>query len=171
MNAALPPRQHLHARPRLLEERAAKLHEAAEPIEPHGTHLADSATDEFDHDLALVLLAREEHALREVQEAIYRILSGTYGICEMTKKPIPARRLRAVPWCRYARTSEEVLEQAGAVSAPRVPSVHSIRGYAADIPYTGDIPREGMEMEPVEHEEPKAGKALVDPVRTETENE
>src|ERR1043166_4169439 len=81
-------------RGRLSQDTEAKLHEAAEPIEPHGAHPGDSATDEFDHDLALTLLAREESALIEVNDAIGRILNGTYGICEASGVPIPARRLR-----------------------------------------------------------------------------
>jgi RNA polymerase-binding transcription factor DksA len=154
---------------RLQRERSAKLREATDPIESHGVHPADSATDEFDHDLGLTILAREENSLREVQDAIARIHGGTYGICEATKHPIPASRLRALPWCRYTIEVEAQLEAARSISPPRVPRVVSLRGPAADIPYSGSLVREGMETEPVEHEEPNAGKATVEPARPEDE--
>lgn len=83
---------------------------AAEPLEPHSMSLADSASDEFDHDLALGILAQEQDALREVDAALRRILEGSYGICEETGRPIPAARLRAVPWARHIREVEERLE-------------------------------------------------------------
>lgn len=158
-------------RENLLQGRRAMLREATEPIEPHGMHPADSATDEYDHDFGLALLAREEHALRDVQEAIYRILAGTYGICEATKKPIPARRLRALPWCRYTRAAELEMEKARQVTTPTVPPAVSVRGRHADIPYTGEIPPEGMEVEPKEHEEPNPGKLAVEPDRLNEESE
>jgi RNA polymerase-binding transcription factor DksA len=72
--------------------------------------LADSATDEFDHDMAFSLLAHEQNALYEVNAAIRRIQDGTYGICEETGKAIPDERLQAVPWTRYTREVEERLE-------------------------------------------------------------
>jgi hypothetical protein len=48
-------------------------------------------------------------ALYEVEAALSRIKDGSYGICEMTGKPVPAERLRAVPWTRYCRTAAEEL--------------------------------------------------------------
>lgn len=85
---------------------------AAEPLELHGAAMADSATDESDHDLALGILAREQDALQEVDAALRRILEGGYGVCEETGRPIPAARLRAVPWTRHVREVEVDIERA-----------------------------------------------------------
>ena len=49
----------------------------------------------------------EQSALSEVEAAIGRIRHGTYGICEETGLPIPAERLRAVPWTRFIRPAQE----------------------------------------------------------------
>ncbi|HWA25541.1 MAG TPA: TraR/DksA C4-type zinc finger protein [Lacunisphaera sp.] len=49
------------------------------------------------------LLADEPDALREILDALDRIDRGTYGRCEATGETIPAVRLRAVPWTRFAR--------------------------------------------------------------------
>jgi RNA polymerase-binding transcription factor DksA len=138
--------------------------EATSPIEAHSSHPADSATDEFDHDLALLLLAREQNALMEVTEAIERIRNETYGVCLETHVPIPAQRLRAVPWCRYSREVEERFETSGEVRRLRVPQAQSLRGPGSTIPGTGTIPSEGAENEPKETEEPNPGTATTEEI-------
>jgi DnaK suppressor protein len=47
--------------------------------------------------------------LHEIDHALDRIDEGTYGICEVTGKPIPIERLRAIPW---ATMTVEAAEQA-----------------------------------------------------------
>lgn len=88
--------------------------------ESHSGDLADSATDEFDHDMALSLLVHDQNALGEVTAAIRRIQEGQYGICEKTGLPIPAARLRAVPWTRHTREVEERLEKKGVGGFPHL---------------------------------------------------
>lgn len=68
----------------------------------YGSHQADAATDSFDRDFALSLVSSEQEALNEIEEAIQRIKKGTYGVCEVTGKAIPAARLTAVPFARYS---------------------------------------------------------------------
>jgi RNA polymerase-binding transcription factor DksA len=63
---------------------------------------ADSGTDSFDRDFALSLVSNEQDALNEIEEAILRIKDGSYGVCEITDKAIPAVRLSAVPFTRYS---------------------------------------------------------------------
>jgi RNA polymerase-binding protein DksA len=106
----------LALRDRLLEARAERRNEAAQPLEPHSMDIADSATDEFDHDFALSELSAEQDALYEVDEALKRILNGTYGVCEETGQPIPLARLRAVPWTRFGKEAQTRLEGKSTVS-------------------------------------------------------
>ena len=68
----------------------------------YGSHQADAGTDTFDRDFALGILSNEHDALNEIEEAIYRIKNGNYGICEETGKPIKKERLTAVPFTRYS---------------------------------------------------------------------
>lgn len=153
-------------RERLLRDRREKLHEAAvETIEPHSLHMADSATDEFDHDMAMTLLAVEQGALSDVEDAIQRIHAGTYGVCLATGKRIPAVRLRAIPWTRYARDAEQRLEKNGVVPKPHLSPATSLRGSDAVIP-------ESSEFEPSDEgdeEVPKEVAAME--VRGEVSNE
>ena len=114
----------------LLADRAEQRAGLAQPLEPHGMDDADSATDEFDHSLALGILAHEEDALFEVDAAIARILDGTYGVCEKTGQPIPEARLRVVPWTRFTKDALERIERRHPESRPHLASVSSIRGPA-----------------------------------------
>ena len=65
------------------------------------THNGDAGSDACDRDLALCLLSQETNALAEIDEALGRIESGRYGICEMSGQPIPASRLKAIPFARF----------------------------------------------------------------------
>ena len=107
-------------RDRLIQERRERLTEAAEPVERHSLSQADSATDEFDHALALSRLSVDQDALYEVEAAMKRILDGAYGICEETGKPIPAVRLKALPWTRYRKEAADRLERAGTIFPTRL---------------------------------------------------
>ena len=49
-------------------------------------------------DVALSMVASEQEALDEIEDAIDRIFDGTYGVCQETQKPIKKARLKAVPF-------------------------------------------------------------------------
>src|SRR5262245_49872206 len=84
------------------------------------THMADAATDTYDRDLALGMLSSDQDALYEIEEAIDRIRNGTYGVCELTGKPIEPKRLEVIPWTRFTATAEQQLEKEGAVKRARL---------------------------------------------------
>ena len=115
-------------RDHFVDERAAELAEAAEPIEPHSMDPADSASDEFDHELAVSLLSGGQDALYQVDSAMKRIAAGTYGICEKTGKRIPMTRLRAVPWTCFTKEAEEALEREGGFHRLGLAKVASVQG-------------------------------------------
>jgi len=123
-------RRLLELRERLLKDRGEQLEAAAKPLEPYSMDMADSATDEFTHDMALSQLSAEQDALYEVDQAISRILNGTYGVCEQTGQPIPVERLNALPWTRFARDVEAWLERKGVIGRPHLGTLGSVRGPA-----------------------------------------
>jgi RNA polymerase-binding transcription factor DksA len=90
-------------------KRSAK--EDAGDLSGYGQHMADAGTDTFDRDFALSLVSSEQEALSEVEAAIKRIHDGTYGICELTGKPIGRDRLLAVPFTRYSAEAQKELEK------------------------------------------------------------
>ena len=73
-------------------------------------HMADIGTDTYDQDFMLGLAATERDQLREIDSALQRIEDRTYGVCQMTGKPIPKARLDAKPWAKYSIEAARKLE-------------------------------------------------------------
>ncbi len=65
-----------------------------------GQHQGDAGSDAYDRDFALSVLAKEQDALYEIEQALRRIKAGTYGLCEISEKKIPTARLEAIPFAR-----------------------------------------------------------------------
>lgn len=80
-------------------------------LSSYGQHMADAGTDTFDRDFALSLVSSEQEALTEIEAAIKRIHDGSYGVCEVTQKPIAKERLLAVPFTRYSAEAQKEIER------------------------------------------------------------
>ena len=80
-------------------------------LSSYGQHMADAGTDTFDRDFALSLVSSEQEALTEIDAAIKRVHDGSYGVCEITQKPIAKERLLAVPFTRYTAEAQKDLER------------------------------------------------------------
>ena len=80
---------------------------AIEPLESGGIDAADVAQDQLDRNVLWAELAADDTKLFEIDRALERIRDGVYGFCEETGQPIPAERLRAIPWTRYCRAAAE----------------------------------------------------------------
>lgn len=63
-------------------------------------HPADLGTEMFERGKDLAMSERCERQIKEIEAALQRIESGTYGICQVCKEPIPEERLEAVPWTK-----------------------------------------------------------------------
>jgi RNA polymerase-binding transcription factor DksA len=101
-----------------------------------GMHQADAGSDAYDRDFALSLLSQEQDALYEIDQALKRIELGTYGICEMSGKPIPHARLEAIPFARFTVECQSQLEKQSKQSRVRQ-SVTSLFGLTEeDAPET-----------------------------------
>jgi RNA polymerase-binding transcription factor DksA len=72
---------------------------------------SDSGTEAFNRDVALSMVASEQEALEEIEDAIDRIFDGTFGICQETKKPIKKARLKVVPFTRFSLEGQTQYEQ------------------------------------------------------------
>lgn len=59
---------------------------------------ADVAMDIMQEDLYSQLAELESQELMRIEHALQRIREGTYGICEECGQPIPAARLKALPY-------------------------------------------------------------------------
>ena len=117
----------IRLRAHLLTDRAELVKEAREETSTYSMHMADAATDSFDRDFALSHLSADQDVLYEIDEAIKRIENGTYGLCELTGKPIARLRLEAIPWTRFCMAAELQLEKDGAVLLNRLRPPGSVK--------------------------------------------
>ena len=90
-------------------KRSAK--DDAGDLSSYGQHLADAGSGSFERDLAYNMISSQTEILGEIDAAIARIKNGTYGICEVTGKPIPEARLNAIPFARYTLEGQKIHEQ------------------------------------------------------------
>jgi len=116
----------LELRERLLHQMDGLAKESAEELAGYSLHMADSGTDNFDRDFALSLLSSDQDAVYEIEEALKRIEKDTYGVCELTGKPIPRARLDAIPWTRFTVEAQAQLEREGALRQKRLGALGTI---------------------------------------------
>ncbi|MEX2580132.1 MAG: TraR/DksA C4-type zinc finger protein [Verrucomicrobiales bacterium] len=101
-----------------------------------GMHQADAGSDAYDRDFALNILSQEQDALHEIEEALLRIGSGEYGICQGSGEMIPQARLEAMPFARCTVEFQEKLDREQASGNYRAP-VTSLFGLEERDPLKG----------------------------------
>ncbi len=73
-------------------------------------HMADMGSDVYEQEFNLGMVASERELLSEIDAALTRIAQETFGICQMTGKPITKARLDAKPWAKYSIEAERIAE-------------------------------------------------------------
>jgi DnaK suppressor protein len=63
----------------------------------YSMHMADHGTDTMDREQRFMFIARDEKYIGYIDQALDRIRNKVYGICIKSGKPIPKKRLEAVP--------------------------------------------------------------------------
>ena len=76
-------------------------------------HMADMGSDVYDQDFTLGMAETERAILDEIDAALQRIADRTFGVCQMTGKPISKARLDAKPWAKYSIEAERIAEANG----------------------------------------------------------
>jgi RNA polymerase-binding transcription factor DksA len=115
-----------HFEQRLLQERARIMGEmghlestvlkvnprdAAGELSGYSYHMADAGTDSMEREKAFDIASKEGRLLLEIDDALRRVYNGTYGVCEISGKPIARARLEALPWARLSLEEQEKLER------------------------------------------------------------
>lgn len=75
--------------------------------------LSDQASAEADQNFFLRLREREQKLIKKIDEALERIATEQYGICEACEEPISEKRLKARPvttFCIDCKTQQEEQE-------------------------------------------------------------
>lgn len=104
---------------KLIRQKEALLSEAGDvlntlPDETIFPEFGDQASAEIDRNFMLRLKGRERQLLKKIDEAIEKIDSGTYGICEVCGEEINIKRLEARPvttMCIECKTEQEEEEK------------------------------------------------------------
>lgn len=104
----------------LQRQRAGLLQEAEAVVEQRPgldtfPDMNDQATAEADQNFALRIKDRERKLIKKIDDALERMASRTYGICEGCGEEIPLKRLKARPvttFCIDCKTKQEEAEQA-----------------------------------------------------------
>jgi len=75
----------------------------------------DRASHEAERNFMLRIRDREHKLIKKIKEALNRIESGTFGVCEQCGEDITIKRLKVRPvttQCIDCKTKEEALEKA-----------------------------------------------------------
>jgi RNA polymerase-binding transcription factor DksA len=91
-------------RVRELTEVVAAIVDASANANLDDEHDPEGATVAFEREQASALLERAQQQLADLDDALERVASGTYGICESCGAHIPAERLEAQPATRRCVT-------------------------------------------------------------------
>jgi len=142
----------LELREQLVRQMNGLAKESAQELAGYSLHMADSGTDNFDRDFALSLLSSDQDAVYEIEEALKRIERKTYGVCELTGKPIPRARLEAIPWTRFTVEAQAQLEREGALKSRRLGQLGTIDAVGSPIEGEVEETEDGEEAKPKEKE-------------------
>ena len=69
--------------------------------------LADQASGNNEVHIQLKLKQTDAKILQAIEEALWRMEKGTYGVCRDCGEPIAPARLNAIPWTRVCITCKE----------------------------------------------------------------
>jgi DnaK suppressor protein len=72
---------------------------------------ADHATLSADAAIEEALSKKQLFEIKEIDYALYKIQSKTYGICELCEEPIGVARLQVKPQAKYCIVCREIVEK------------------------------------------------------------
>ena len=66
------------------------------PDSIYSLHMADAGTDSHEREKSFLFLSREDSYFRNLENALERIRSGEFGICQLCDQLIPEERMMEV---------------------------------------------------------------------------
>ena len=84
--------------------------DASGDLSGYTLHMADIATDSYDREFSLGLASNAQDILYQIDEALKRVKEKRFGNCQVCEKPIPKKRLTAIPYaglCVPCQSKEE----------------------------------------------------------------
>jgi len=93
--------------------------EASGDLSSMPIHMADIGSDAYEQEFTLSLMANEEDTLGMVEEALERLRTRRFGVCEDCEGVISKKRLEAIPFASLCIRCAEKQEQGGRPRQPR----------------------------------------------------
>lgn len=110
----------LRRRDALRRALAGDLNSLAELREQSTGDVIDAALDSAQDEISSQLAEVESRELALIENALERMRAGTYGLCEVTGKPIPLARLQALPYATMCIEAQREVEKRGLEAAKEV---------------------------------------------------
>ncbi|MEW6096911.1 MAG: TraR/DksA C4-type zinc finger protein [bacterium] len=85
--------------------------EASGDLSAYSIHMADVAADSYEREKNAELAANINNILYEINESLYRIEKGEYGLCEVCHNKINEQRLQAMPYVRTCIDCQRMKEK------------------------------------------------------------
>lgn len=101
-------------RERLQQERRAAFEDGATglgELADYDNHPADAASDTFERTKDYALDENYREIIERIDEALRKIESGTYGVCDRCGESINPERLKAIPYATMCIGCQEVIER------------------------------------------------------------
>lgn len=101
-------------RERLQQERRAAYEDGAADVgemADYDNHPADAASETFERTKGHALDENYREIIERIDEALRKIDSGTYGVCDRCGEPIKPERLRAIPYATMCIDCQEIIER------------------------------------------------------------
>ena len=96
----------------ILDEFRKNVNYRMESAADDGTQdIADKATMAYNKEFLFSLTDSERDMLQLIDEALIRINTKDFGVCNSCQNDIKQTRLEAVPWARYCISCQELQEQ------------------------------------------------------------
>ncbi len=73
--------------------------------------ITDKASRSFSRQMLLNLGEQDRERLIQVEEALYQMENGGYGICKLCDESIPEARLKVVPFTQHCVACLNIIEQ------------------------------------------------------------
>jgi DnaK suppressor protein len=84
---------------------------AAQLVAERSTDPIDEAQTTLDTEMAITSLNADWETANAIKDAIAKVKTGDYGVCESCGCRIPAKRLQAIPWARLCVECQAQLEK------------------------------------------------------------
>ena len=117
--AAKMPKKELEKYRKLLEEKKTLLlaelaktrHAEEETTEESTQDIADKAVSSYTREFLYSLNDAERSTVQQIDQALARIVDGTYGLCLNCGTPMNEKRLSAIHWSRHCVECQELAEK------------------------------------------------------------